>query len=229
MAKFPASPRIGQAFLDGNTLYVWSGNQWIYINDFKVTGDLMVDGNLTVGVGSDLTGGNINLYQDTSGGLSGSNVKIDIYSSKIRIFEDGGDYRGVNIDISKAPAGSDGEIAWKASGITSAGYKISLGDIGVQLSTSGNRSFQISTTGPNITSMSSGWTAYASTTTTQYSGQSTTITGTMTYIRSAFNFSSAGDTVVHHITDSTNGRLFRITGILGASFNNNYICIERLH
>ena len=147
MAKFPVSPRIGQAFLDSNTLYVWSGSQWIYINDFKIRGDL------TVGVSSGPTGGNINLSQDTSGGLSGSNVNIGVYSSKIRIFEDGGDYRGVNIDISKAPAGSGGEISWKASGITSAGYIISLGDIGVQLSTSGNRSFQISTTGSSITSM----------------------------------------------------------------------------
>ena len=223
MAKFPVSPRIGQAFLDSNTLYVWSGSQWIYINDFKIRGDL------TVGVGSGPTGGNINLSQGTSGGLSGSNVNIGVYSSKIRIFEDGGDYRGVNIDISKAPAGSGGEISWKASGITSAGYIISLGDIGVQLSTSGNRSFQISTTGSSITSMSSGWTVYAGTSTTQYSGQSTTITGTMAYIKSTFNFAAAGDTVVHHIVDSTNSRLFRITGIIGASFSNNYICIERLH
>jgi hypothetical protein len=30
MAKFPKSPRIGQAFLDGQNLYVWNGYSWDY-------------------------------------------------------------------------------------------------------------------------------------------------------------------------------------------------------
>ena len=43
-----------------------------------------------------------------------------------------------------------------------------------------------------------------------------------------WGFNSAGDTIVYHLTDADNGRLYRVTLIIMPSFINNFISIERL-
>jgi hypothetical protein len=43
-----------------------------------------------------------------------------------------------------------------------------------------------------------------------------------------WGFNSAGDTIVYHLTDADNGRLYRVTLIIMPSYINNFISIERL-
>jgi hypothetical protein len=43
-----------------------------------------------------------------------------------------------------------------------------------------------------------------------------------------WGFNSSGDTIVYHLTDADNGRLYRVTLIIMPSYINNFICIERL-
>lgn len=43
-----------------------------------------------------------------------------------------------------------------------------------------------------------------------------------------WGFLSAGDTIIYHLTDADNGRLYRVTLIIMPSYINNFICIERL-
>lgn len=43
-----------------------------------------------------------------------------------------------------------------------------------------------------------------------------------------WGFNSSGDTIVYHLTDADNGRLYRVTLIIMPSYINNFISIERL-
>ena len=43
-----------------------------------------------------------------------------------------------------------------------------------------------------------------------------------------WGFNSSGDTIIYHLTDADNGRLYRVTLIIMPSYINNFICIERL-
>jgi NaMN:DMB phosphoribosyltransferase len=44
-----------------------------------------------------------------------------------------------------------------------------------------------------------------------------------------WNFTSIGEGAVYTVNDTTNSRVYRITLMIGASYNNNFICIERLY
>ena len=43
-----------------------------------------------------------------------------------------------------------------------------------------------------------------------------------------WGFNSSGDTIIYHLTDADNGRLYRVTLIIMPSYINNFISIERL-
>lgn len=88
--------------------------------NFKVKNGLDVGGELNVsGVGGD-EGGQINLEKPATGTSLSSNVAIDIYQNKLRIFDQGGDYRGAYIDLTAAGAGvSSNLLAGGGGGITS--------------------------------------------------------------------------------------------------------------
>lgn len=58
--------------------------------------------------------------------------------------------------------------------------------------------------------------------------------GVVTYSTTAsgsafgWGFNSSGDTIIYHLTDPDNGRLYRVTLIIMPSYINNFISIERL-
>lgn len=58
----------------------------------------------------------------------------------------------------------------------------------------------------------------------------TPVTYTTTPSASPFGwgFNSSGDTIIYHLTDADNGRLYRVTLIIMPSYINNFIAIERL-
>jgi hypothetical protein len=43
-----------------------------------------------------------------------------------------------------------------------------------------------------------------------------------------WNFGAEGDMPIYTVNDITNSRVYRITIMIGLSYNNNFICIERL-
>lgn len=170
-------------------------------------------------------GGEINLAKPPNATLSGG-VNIDAYQNKIRIFEQGGSARGVSLDLSKAPAGVGGELAWKVSAIINAGTFVTMDNLKVTVTTSGNRGLSVAAVSGSFTCHISGWYAYSGSS----GNQAENITYTTTPSNSAFgwNFALAGNTAQYHILDNTNSRFYRITMMIGASYNNNFISIERL-
>jgi hypothetical protein len=201
-------------------------------SSLAVTGSTTLKGAVNIGTGSGAEGGEIDLALAQSGNttLTGSAVVFDVYGDKIRIFESGGNSRGVSIDLSKAPNGVGGDLMWKASGMVNAGTDVTLGNLKVRMSTSGNRSLQVST-------VSGTYSVYGSD--IYYAGgvagsgidvgSPRAISTTPAYLNSGLHFVGAGYTDIWNIMDTTVGIAWRITMIVGASYNNNMISIERLY
>jgi hypothetical protein len=155
-------------------------------------------------------------------------IAIDSYQNKIRIFEGGGSARGVSLDLSKAPAGVGGELFWKTSGFVNAGTFITLDNLKVTVTTGGARGLSIGAVSTNFTANVSGWYGLAG----GGSGNSAAnVAYTTTASGSAFgwSFGSEGDTAQYNILDKTNNRMYRVTMMIGASYLNNFITIERLY
>ena len=159
----------GTNLAQNNTNFFWdnsNGRLGIGTNTpttkLDVTGSLQVSGNTTlksslnIGTGVGAEGGEMQLaYAQTGNTLSGTAVVVDVYQDRLRIFESGGNARGVFLDLSKAPSGVGGELMYKAAGFVNAGVAVTLGDIQVIMPTSGSRSLQIRTTGSSFTGMAS--------------------------------------------------------------------------
>ncbi len=204
--------------------------------DVNVTGALNVSGSsnvnfqtpaLLVGSGSGDEGGEIQLAgAQTNQSLSGR-VIVDVYRNQLRILESGGNNRGVNIDLGKAPSGASGELMWKASGFVNAGTFVSLDNIRATVTSSGNRGLSlaaVSTTfSANIAAnygLNGGSGGYA---TNNFSVTTTASTSIFSY-----HFPGEGDGSFYTIVDKTNNRAYRITLMIGAGYFNNFISIERL-
>ncbi len=204
--------------------------------DVNVTGALNVSGSsnvnfqtpaLLVGSGSGDEGGEIQLAgAQTNQSLSGR-VIVDVYRNQLRILESGGNNRGVNIDLGKAPSGASGELMWKASGFVNAGTFVSLDNIRATVTSSGNRGLSlaaVSTTfSANIAGnygLNGGSGGYA---TNNFSVTTTASTSIFSY-----HFPTEGDGSFYTIVDKTNNRAYRITLMIGAGYFNNFISIERL-
>jgi hypothetical protein len=205
----------------------------------NITGSLVISGSvniisttaLQIGTGSGDEGGEIVLAKAiTNTSLTGSGITIDSYQNRIRIFEQGGNARGVFMDLSKAPNGVSGELTWKASGLVNAGVDVTLGNLKARIPTSGNRSLQVSTVSGTYSVYGSSVYSYNGIGgVTVPSGTPISVTTTPTYLASGYTFTVAGSTDTWNIMDTSAGIAWRITMIIGADFNNNMISIERLH
>ena len=175
-------------------------------------------------------GGEINLsLPQTNTGLTGG-VVIDSYQNKIRIFEGGGNSRGVSIDLSKAPNSVGGELLWKASGFVNAGTDVTCGNLKARISTSGNRSLQLSTVSGTYTVYgSSVYVTNATSGSTISDSSPRTITTTPTYLNSGYHFGIGGYTDTWLIMDTSAQIAWRINMIIGTLYINNFISIERLY
>ncbi len=182
---------------------------------------------LLIGNGSGDEGGEIQLATaQTNQSLSGR-VIVDVYRNQFRILESGGNNRGVNIDLSKAPNSASGELTWKASGFVAAEAFVTLDNLKCTVTTSGNRGLSIGAVSTTFEADVSGWYTVAG-----GSGGRTSndITYTTTASASAFNwnFPTHGDLVQINLRDKTNNRFYRITMMIGTSYISNFISIERL-
>jgi hypothetical protein len=119
----------------------------------------------------------------------------------------------------------------KIAKFVDAGVPVVFGDIQVQMITSGNRSLQIRTTGTSFTGMVSAYTTYNGATSsgfTYFSDISQTVNSTFAYLGTSWGFSQSGDVAVYYLRDTSNLRFYRITLMVGPSYFNNMISIEKL-
>lgn len=226
--------------LSGTNTYNTTGNVGIGTSSptttLDVTGSLQVSGNTTlksnlnIGTGVGSEGGEIQLVNAVTGStLSGTAVSVDIYQDRLRIFEGGGNFRGVFLDLAKAPSGVGGELMYKASGFVNRGVDVTLGNLKARIAATGNFSVQLSTVSGSYSVYGSHYLVNNGSFSNGIAGSSPrSITTTPTYINSDNNFIDAGNTSVWLLMDTTAQISWRITMIVGAGFNNNFISIERL-
>ena len=232
----------GTNLAQNNTNFFWdnsNGRLGIGTNTpttkLDVTGSLQVSGNTTlksnlnIGTGVGAEGGEMQLaYAQTGNTLSGTAVVVDVYQDRLRIFESGGNARGVFLDLAKAPSGVGGELMYKASGIVNAGTFVTLGDIKATVTTTSNRGLSIATVSGTVTGfISAHYQGIGGSSTGNASSTSLSTSATTSIF--SWNFTGQGDTSTYILRDDTNNRVYRIILIIGDSYNNNFISIERLH
>lgn len=113
------------------------------------------------------------------------------------------------------------------SGFVNAGTFLTLDNLKVSVTTSGNRGLSVGAVSTNFTGNIAGWYGLIG----GGSGYSANNIGWgTTGSTSAFSWSfpTEGDTSQYNILDKTNNRFYRVTLMIGASYNNNFISIERL-
>ena len=212
------------------TIITDTNNSFTGTNVFS--GSTTLRGAVNVGTGSGFEGGEIDFAYAQGGSttLTGSAVVFDVYADKMRLFENSGTNRGVYVDLSKAPGGVGGELMWKASGIVNAGTDVTLGNLKVRMSTSGNRSLQVSTvTGTYSVYGSSVFITNGTGGTSITDNAPLTITTTPTYINASYSFALGGYTDTWLLMSTANTIAWRINLIVGSGYNNNMISIERLY
>ena len=231
---------ISSSFTANSSSLTLNSGSNLYIQNngiVEITGSLRVSGSvniittsaLQIGTGSGDEGGEIQLAKAvTNTTLTGSAVTVDVYRDRVRIFEQGGDVRGVHIDLSKAPGGVAGELLWKASGIVNAGTFVTLDNIKATLTSSSNRGLSVAAVSTNFSANISAYHAYSGGI-AGISANNQSITTTPTTSLFGWNFPAEADGSYYNILDKTNNRFYRITLMIGASFNNNFISIERLY
>jgi hypothetical protein len=121
-----------------------------------------------------------------------------------------------------------GELTWKASGIVNSGVDVTLGNLKVRMSPTGNRSLQVSTVAGTYSVIGSGTYSQSGVIAGSTIISLQTITTTPSYINAGYNFGAAGATDTWILMDAANTIAWRITMIVGFSFNSNLISIERL-
>jgi hypothetical protein len=192
------------------------------------TGTNRFNGQVTLGGAGGDEGGELQLATaQTNSTLTAGVVSVDVYRDRLRIFEGGGNSRGVYIDLSKAPAGNAGELMWKASGMVNAGTFVSLDNIKATVTSGSPYGLSIAAVS---TTFSANISAYHAYTGGIAGGQANNQSITTTPTNSLFNWSfiTEGDGAYYTIVDKTNNRMYRITMMIGSGFNNNFISIERL-
>jgi hypothetical protein len=118
----------------------------------------------------------------------------------------------------------------KIARFVDAGVPVTFGDIQVQMTTSGNRSLHIRTTGASFTGRVSAYTTYAGGSFTYFSEINQTINSTFAYLGTTWSFGGDGALAVYYLRDTTNSRFYRITLMTGAvpNYTGNMISIEKL-
>ena len=135
------------------------------------------------------------------------------------------------MDLSQFRSALDtNSLITKTSGLVNAGVDVTLGNLKVRMSTSGNRSLQVSTVSGTYSVIGSGTYSSAGSIagSTIPSSSPRTINTTPAYLNANYTFIIDGATDTWTIYDAANSIAWRITLIVGISYVGNMISIERL-
>lgn len=213
------------------------------IGSYEIRGVGSIEGSTQVDAGNDgflrlSAGGGTNTTAQSSIDLSGFSSQSDMNNNivmrtagveRLRIDNSG----NMNVNGKLNVTDPSGGVAMQAAGFVNHSVPLTLGDIQVQMAPAGeSRSLQIRTTGTSFSGMVSAYTTYngasGSNAFTFFSDVTQTINSTFAHLGVSWGFAQSGDVANYFLRDTTNQRFYRITLMVGASWNNNFISIERL-
>jgi hypothetical protein len=124
--------------------------------------------------------------------------------------------------------GTGGNVTTKVTGYVNAGTFLTLDNVKATVTTSSNRGLSLGAVSTTFTANIGG--VYGLSAGNGGGASLHTLSVTTTASSSIFNwnFVAEGDMPIYTVNDITNSRVYRITIMIGNSYNNNFICIERL-
>jgi hypothetical protein len=172
----------------------------------------------------------LNFIDNVAAGTYTYHIKANSLVANTQFGEaDGNIITAVEIAGAQGPTGPTGPGAVLGSGRVNAGVPVTLDNVQVQFATSGSRSLQFRSVTGTYSAVFNGYTSYSSGgfQFTYFAGNTLSVTTTYQYPQT-WSFTGQGDVAVYHMHDTTNGRMYRITLMIGGGYNNNIISIERL-
>ena len=120
-----------------------------------------------------------------------------------------------------------GNVATKVSAFVNAGTFLSLDNLKVSVTTGGSRGLSVGAVSTSFTANIAGWYGLNGGG-NGYSAANISYTTTASTSAFGWSFGTEGDTAQYQILDKTNSRMYRVTMMIGSSYINNFISIERL-
>ena len=210
------------------TVTEYTGNTNITATSVTTTADVTARYLLSTHASGD-EGGEIKLAQAPNSTLNGTDIVIDSYVDRLRIFESGAPSRGAFIDLSAAPDGVAYGLINRAAGFVDAGTFVTLDNLKATVTTSGNRGLSLATvTGTMDLYVAGTYVNGVGSTSGSRTATTTAFTTTPSGSLFGWSFTVTGDYAQYHLTDAANGKVYRVTMIIQPSFLKNFISIERL-
>jgi hypothetical protein len=190
-----------------------------------VTGSLGVSGSATFRTAGGDEGGEIEFGVPQTNTTLSTRVVTDIWQNRLRFFD--GNTNGVHVDLSKAPIGVGGELLWKKTGFVNAGDFVTLDNVKATVTTSGSRGLSIGAVSTSfVADVSGNYGASIGGAGSSRNEQAYTTTSSTSIF--GWSLGAHGDSATYILYDKTNSRVYRITMMIGPSYINNFISIERL-
>jgi hypothetical protein len=122
-----------------------------------------------------------------------------------------------------------GNVSTKAAAFVDAGTFVTLDNLKATVTTSGARGLSLATVSGSLNLYVQGvYTNQSGAANTSYTNGPFTYGPTASGSLFGWSFLDAGNTIIYHLTDAVNARMYRVTLIIQPSFLKNFICIERL-
>lgn len=209
------------------------------IGNYEIRGVGSISGNAQNDLADDgflrlSAGGGTSVSSQSSIDLSGFSTVADMSNNivmrtngteRVRIDNSG----NVNITGKLNVSDAGGGVAIKAAAFVDAGTFVTLDNLKATVTTSGNRGLSLATVTGTLNLYVQGvYTNQAGTANTSYTNAPVAYTTTASGSLFGWGFADAGNTIIYHLTDAANSRLYRVTLIIMPSFLKNFISIERL-
>ena len=213
---YSAGPANSQVRIANNVISTTVTNANLVLNPNGI-GAVIVNNTILPSIG--------NIYNLGSSAQPFNNLYVTNFTSPGNLVISG----NVTVAGNLAVIGTSTSLVTKSSGLVNRGVDITLGTLRARIPSSGNVSLQVSTVSGTYTVYGSGVIVSGGVTYGYIDGGTPlSVTTTPAYLKSSTNFSSAGNTESWMIMDTGNNISWRISLIIGTSFNNNMISIERL-
>ena len=180
-------------------------------------------------------GGGTNAIQQTSIDLSGYSASVPDMNSNIVMRTSGVERLRIdasgNVNVTGKINLTDptGNVSNKAAAFVDAGTFVTLDNLKATVTTSGNRGLSLATVTGTLNLYVQGvYTNQSGPAYTSYTNTTVAYTTTASGSPFGWSFEGAGNTIIYHLTDATNSRLYRVTLIIMPSYLKNFISIERL-